>query len=208
MKTMVLLVIACAVGYLLGRYRVYSLQSRGEAIVWARLKAEFGGAGYHLMNSVTVAVDDGTTQIDHILIGPTGVLVIEAKHYSGKIYASADAAKWTQFLPGKKSVFQNPLRQNYKHLRAVQELAGLHGDGVVRGAVVFTGTAAFKDGMPEGVFGLDGLVDFVRGSAILGWSREAQEALVGKIEWQRLALSKQTDVEHVAGLRKRLGLEG
>lgn len=208
MKTMLLLLIACGVGYLLGRYRVYSLQSRGEALVSARLKKEFGEAGYHLMNSVTVQVEDGTTQIDHILIGPTGVFVIEAKHYSGKIYASADAAKWTQFLPGKKSVFQNPLRQNYKHLRAVQAIAGQQAVAAVRGAVVFTGTAEFKDGMPAGVFGMDGLVSFVRGSELVGWDREAQQSLVGRIEWQRMALSRQTDVEHVAALRKRLGLEG
>jgi hypothetical protein len=39
------------------------------------------------MNHVTIRMDDGTTQVDHILVSRFGVFVIETKHYTGWLFA-------------------------------------------------------------------------------------------------------------------------
>lgn len=41
-------------------------------------------------------MDDGTTQVDHILVSRFGVFVIETKDFSGWIFASATDRTWTQ----------------------------------------------------------------------------------------------------------------
>ena len=38
-----------------------------------------------LLNNVTLTTENGTTQIDHILVTEAGLFVIETKHYTGWI---------------------------------------------------------------------------------------------------------------------------
>lgn len=49
----------------------------------------------HVTADITHRMDDGTTQVDHILVSRFGVFVIETKDYSGWIFANAADAKWT-----------------------------------------------------------------------------------------------------------------
>jgi hypothetical protein len=53
--------------------------------VTAALLAAFPASDYPLLHAVDVAVPDGTTQIDHILVSRYGVFVIETKHGRGWI---------------------------------------------------------------------------------------------------------------------------
>jgi hypothetical protein len=88
------------------------------------------------------------TQIDHLVLTNAGILVVETKNYGGRIYASQFDQKWTYFIGGQKHTFQNPIRQNKLHVRAVQDLA----TGVqVLERVVFTNRAEFAKDIPEGV---------------------------------------------------------
>ena len=82
----VLLVAELALGFLIGyRRRTFrlshgsTLQNSGEALVSRVLARKFRPPDYHLMNHVTIQMDDGTTQVDHILISRFGVFVIETK---------------------------------------------------------------------------------------------------------------------------------
>ncbi|WP_339385147.1 nuclease-related domain-containing protein, partial [Vibrio paracholerae] len=40
--------------------------------------------------------EDGTTQIDHIVVSKFGVFVIETKYMKGWIFGSKDQKQWTQ----------------------------------------------------------------------------------------------------------------
>jgi restriction system protein len=51
---------------------------------------------YHLIKNVTLPTDDGTTQIDHIIVSRYGVFVIETKNMKGWIFGSANQRTWTQ----------------------------------------------------------------------------------------------------------------
>lgn len=105
----------------------------------------------------------GTVQIDHILVCPAGVLVLETKHWSGKIDASYRAAHWVQWFPnGTVRYYQNPLHQNNLHLRVVRYyLAPLFVhhpiQTIVKGFVVMTGTALPLSQWPPHVGTLAGL---------------------------------------------------
>lgn len=75
---------------------------------------------YTVLNDIILPTESGTTQIDHIVVSPYGVFVIETKNYKGWIYGGGKAAQWTQNIYGKKNSFMNPIRQNYAHVKAVE----------------------------------------------------------------------------------------
>ncbi len=199
------LLLALAIGYLLGRYRASSAQNHGEALVCLELQANFPGPDYHLLNHITLKLKDGTTQIDHILVSRFGVFVIETKDYKGWIFANAKHATWTQVLYRWKFKFQNPIFQNMRHMRAVQELLDFLPPEAIKSAVVFTGRAEFKTEMPSGVYTLPGLIDRLRAATEEVMSLNRVQFCVGRLETARLAISGQTDLEHVKSLQRKHG---
>lgn len=167
------------------------------------LLSHFGHPNHHLMNHVTVRMDDGTTQIDHILVSRFGVFVIETKDYSGWLFANASDAYWTQVLYRRKVRFQNPLFQNSRHVRAVQGLLDFLSPEVVKPIVVFTGNAEFKTEIPPGVVTIGQLVNYLRRETEMVVSLNRLHLCVGRLEAGRLAISRETDVEHVQSLARR-----
>lgn len=63
-------------------------QNRGEAIVQKIIASNFKPPKFHLLNNITLPFQDGTTQIDHILVSTKGIFIIETKYYSGWIFAN------------------------------------------------------------------------------------------------------------------------
>ncbi len=204
------IVLPLAVGFVLGRLsadrRRRSLQNRGEALLSRVVQENFRPPDYHLLNHVTLELPDGTTQIDHILVSKFGVFVIETKDYSGWIFGNAKHATWTQVLFDERFKFQNPVRQNFRHLRAVQGLLDFLPSDAIRSVVVFTGDAEFKTNVPEGVFTLNGLVDHLRKQTAEVLSVNRIQFCVGRLETKRLAISGETDIKHVESLRRRHGV--
>jgi len=196
-----------AVGFALGRVRspAFSFQNRGEARLARGIRAHFAAPNYHLMNHITLQMRDGTTQVDHILVSRFGIFVIETKDYNGWIFANAKHAKWTQVLFKVKFQFQNPIHQNLRHVRAVQELLDFLPADCVKSVVVFTGEAEFKTAVPPGVVDLAGFVDLIRQETTEVISLNRMQFCVGRLEVARLAMTKQTDVEHVEHLMRMHG---
>lgn len=193
------------IGYFLGKSRRAVQDNQGEAAVRRALTKRFTGREYHLLNNVTLPSDDGTTQIDHILVSTHGIFIIEVKHYSGWIFANHDAAVWTQVIYRRKSKFQNPIRQNMKHMMAVSRLLDFLPPKSIYAAVVFTGDAEFKTDRPEGVFDLEGLIQYIAGFTESTQSMNRVELCVGRLECTRRLISGKTDVEHEAYLRRKFG---
>jgi hypothetical protein len=101
--------------------------------------------------------------------------------------------------------FQSPIRQNHRHVRAIQELLEFLPADVVRSVVVFTGDAEFKTTIPDGVFTLAALLAHIEGQAEEVMSINRVQFCVGRLETARLSITKATDVEHVQRLRHRYG---
>ena len=91
-----------------------------------------------VINNYTFRTSERTCQIDHILIRPNGIFVIETKNLAGMIFGNEDQEQWTQVLAyGKdKYRFYNPVKQNKIHIIKLQEL--LNTDFPIFSIVVFT----------------------------------------------------------------------
>jgi hypothetical protein len=208
--TVLYILLALAVGFVIGRHRAYraygyAFQNRGEALLSRVVQTNFRPPDYHLMNHVTLQQKDGTTQVDHILVSRFGVFVIETKDYKGWIFANAKQANWTQVLFRHKFKFQNPILQNFRHVRAVQGLLDFLPPDAIKSIVVFTGEAEFKSEVPQGVFCISGLIDYLREQTVEVMSLNRVQFCVGRLETARLAISGKTDVEHVQSLERRHG---
>ncbi|MYH34117.1 MAG: LysM peptidoglycan-binding domain-containing protein [Gammaproteobacteria bacterium] len=107
-----------------------------------------------LLNNVLLRSGGGTAQIDHILISPAGVFVIETKDMGGWIFASPGQQRWTQTfragrwsrmmgIKSKRFPFYNPLLQNEGHAKALVKL-GVVKPWEIRPVAVFVGDAELK----------------------------------------------------------------
>lgn len=206
----ILLALALAVGYIIGRHRASRaasfqsrFQNRGEALLSRVALMNFGPPDYHLMNHVTLQMNDGTTQVNHILVSRFGVFVIETKDYKGWIFANANQANWTQVLFKWKFKFQNPIFQNNRHVRAVQDLLDFLPPDTIKSVVVFTGEARFMTELPNGVFSVSGFINYLREQTVEVMSLNRVQFCVGRLETARLAISGRTDLEHVISLARR-----
>ncbi len=188
-----------------GRWRVSSAQNSGEMLVSRVLLSTFRPPDYHLMNHVTLRMDDGTTQVDHILVSRFGVFVIETKDYRGWIFANAADDTWTQVLYRRRFKFQNPIFQNSRHVRAVRDLLAFLPPDTIRSVVVFSGDAEFKTAVPEGVTTIGQFAEYLGQHTKEVMSRDRLQFCVGRLETARLAITRQTDVEHVQSLVRRHG---
>lgn len=172
----------------------------GELRVNRALRTKLDPQDYRLFADLTLPSGDGTTQIDHILVSRFGVFVIETKCMKGWIFGSRDQPAWTQVIFRRKSRFQNPIRQNYKHVRAVQELLSLEGRKV-HDVVVFVGPATFKSDVPNGVvWGVQPLIGFIQSKRIAVLDDDELRAVIGRLSEKRLRstlLGRRAHVRHV-----------
>jgi Nuclease-related domain len=206
----VAVLIALAIGFAIGlairRYQAHAIQNHGEARLSREIKTRFRSPDYHLLNHITLRLKDGTTQIDHILVSRFGVFIVETKDYDGWIFAGAKDRYWTQVLYLAKFRFQNPIRQNYRHVCAVRDLLEFLEPDVIRSVVVFAGEAEFKTDVPDGVFTLPEFLAYLERHGTEVMSVNRVQFCVGRLEAARLAITNATDVEHVLELRRRHGI--
>ena len=91
----------------------------GELNTTARLTATLDESLYHYHHDIIVPFKNGSAQIDHLVVSPFGLFIIETKNLAGWIYGSSDKAKWTQVLFKTKHQFQNPLRQTFRQKKVI-----------------------------------------------------------------------------------------
>ena len=80
------------------------------------------GKEYKQLDNLMLWINGRTTEIDHVVVSPTGIFVIETKNRAGYIYGSENQREWTQaFNKYSKYKFPNPLRQNSYHIKALKQ---------------------------------------------------------------------------------------
>ena len=114
----------------------------------------------YILNDVTFLnkKSEMTHQIDHILIHPYGVFVIETKNYYGKITVPKDTPFWIKEVNGEQIKISNPLKQNKSHAITIGRI--LKGEYNVIPVVVFVQNNAPYLG-DENVINLDDLLLFI-----------------------------------------------
>lgn len=175
----------------------------GEARVSSILRSSLNSQECFILADLILPTKGGTTQIDQIVLSSNGIFVIETKNMSGWIFGDANQSRWTQVLHRHKSQFQNPLRQNYKHIKVVQELLGIE-VRQLHNVVVFAGSAEPKTVMPKNVlWDIRELPEYIRSKQPLFFSKSQLQSFNVKLRSHALEDNRKTKRAHVQHLRKK-----
>lgn len=173
----------------------------GELLVNFLLKKFLPKDQYRLIKNVTLPTDDGTTQIDHILVSQFGVFVIETKNMKGWIFGNAQQKLWTQKIFKYSGKFQNPLHQNYKHTQTLANVLDIPREQIYS-VIVFIGDSTFKTLMPENVTYARGCVDYIKSKKEIIFNPEQVTEITEAIESGRLSRSLKTNLTHIKQVKK------
>lgn len=174
----------------------------GESLVKLAARIRLPADVYHPAHNLMLRTPDGTTQIDHVFVSRFGIFVVETKHMKGWIFGGEKQPKWTQKIYRKTVSFQNPLWQNYKHVKALEAMLDVPAE-VIHSIVAFTGESTFKTPMPANVTHGGGYVRYIRTFKTPVLSDAQVREAIAAIEFGRLAPTRATHREHVAHLKAR-----
>ena len=204
LRIFLLLAVAVAI-WLLLRPALPRIGERfGAWRVHRALKRSLPASHYSVLRDISSrrgqAPGQPSVQVDHVVVSPYGVFVIEARHGAGRISGSKRDKFWTRSRFRSKEQFRNPLNQARDQAGSLQDLTGLNASRFHH-VVVFTGRVEFEKPMPARVTQLGGLVPFiqVRTQESLGF--EEAERVAALLESSRVPPGIQTAAAHLAALR-------
>ena len=146
--TGVALLLLAAGGYV--AYGAYQRRARRKGLL-ARLER----IGYQAAHQVLVPDGmGGFIHIDHLLLTPRGVLVLDTRRVAGLIFGGDQMSDWTVMGRGRRFTFDNPQPALYDRIAAVKALVG---DVPVEGRLLFSNLGKFTKGKPKYVLMLDGI---------------------------------------------------
>jgi hypothetical protein len=130
-------------------YGAYQRRSRRKALL-ARLER----VGYRAAHQVLVPDGmGGFIHIDHLLLTPRGVLLLDTRRVAGLIFGGDQMSEWT-VMGRRRYTFDNPQPALYDRIAAVKALVG---EVPVEGRLLFSNLGKFTKGKPKYVMMLDGI---------------------------------------------------
>src|SRR5208282_3961540 len=161
--------------------RAFRRRSRRRSLL-ARLERIAFGAAHQVL------VPDGMggfIHIDHLLLTPRGVLVLDTRRVAGLIFGGDQMSDWTVMGRSRRYTFDNPQPALYDRIAAVKALVG---EVPVEGRLLFSNVGKFTKGIPKWVLMLDGIeVQFLvvdqgmKASPVFTQYAEAWQRLVGQL---------------------------
>jgi Nuclease-related domain len=131
-------------------WRAYQRRARRKALL-ARLESIALAAAHQVL------VPDGMggfIHIDHILLTPRGILVLDTRRVAGLIFGGDQMSDWTVMGRGHRYTFDNPQPALYDRIAAVKAQVG---EVPVEGRLLFSNVGKFTKGIPKWVVMLDAI---------------------------------------------------
>jgi restriction system protein len=174
--------------------------SAHRRVAWS--KAHRLDGSFRSYVGLIVPDERGTTEIDEVLVTPAGVFVVEKKDFNAWIYGSENDEYWTAVYPNsEKYRFQNPIRQNYRHLKALESFLKLPRSSLTP-VVVFSRRSRLMTALPPQVMA-DNYLEFVHSVEKVAISPVQFDSICAGLD----ALTVESDAtsrdRHVKGLHVR-----
>ena len=135
---------------------------------------------YHIFNDVYFNNNGYSSQIDHIIISQYGVFVIETKNYSGDVYGSENAERWTQYLHSNRYEFRNPIKQNQSHVWAIKNVLNISPTSIIP-VVVFLNNVELHCSTSSTVIYSGQLYNHITSYSKILFPKDSVERLVQKL---------------------------
>lgn len=168
-----------------------------------------------------------SSQLDHLIVSPYGIFVVETKNHKGWVFGSDYGSNvWTQVLNGENGnraygghahyTFFNPVTQNELHMQHLSNHLGVSRN-YMTGMVVFTNPEAYLGNVQSNsCFTLDNLYEAILSYDRILWNKKQLEKLIEKIEeinTSNYILSKEhtvyvKDIQHRKEINRIYRLKG
>jgi restriction system protein len=155
---------------------------------------------YRRFHSIILPSNNGTAQIDHLLVSPYGLFIVETKNKKGWIFGSESQAEWTQTIFKEKYTFQNPLRQTYRQKKVLSAFLNLD-ESLIHPVVYFVGDCTFKTPLPINVIN-SGLARYIKSFQTHILSPQDIDHIVKTLEIH-ISNSTLTKRDHLQSLKQR-----
>lgn len=162
-----------------------------------------------ILENVTIPFGNYTSQIDFIVLLPTGIFVIEVKNYKGFITATNKHDKW--FIKYHNSKYANsyiinsPLAQNQVHCKALSKVLRIP-EYKFFNVISFTDRATLriaKDEYLPNVCTGKQLINYLKEERPCIYSSADLKHINEQIQLHRLSPTLKTDYHHVQLIKKR-----
>lgn len=156
---------------------------RGEKLTLDILKKL--DSEHWIVTDKTITWDGKSSELDFVVVGPTGVCIIECKHMRGEVFADPDDKYWSRVKVSHSGVartrnFYSPVKQVNTHLYRLKKLLQEEGVSVHLDSAVF-----FPD--PECQIRFRGK----QGETPVFWGEKGQDLLLSFIQKVRAPLTPQ-----------------
>ncbi len=156
---------------------------------------------YHMISDVTLPTENGTAQIDHVVVSPFGVFVIETKTIAGLVIGGHHDATWRVFFRKREYPMRNPCLQQKTHIKALKSVLQLP-DYVFVSFVVFAGTAKLGKNMPDEICSLYDSTEKITQYKKQRFTTLEVAQIIEDIKKTRLPPGRKTNKIHVENIQR------
>lgn len=174
----------------------------GAAVVRLYAQLFLDPENYRAFHHVALSTEDGATVLDDVFVSRFGIFVVETTNMKGWIFGESHQPTWTQKLLRRRYRFQNPLRQTFKHAKAIEAALGLAAEKVFP-VVVFIGGSTFRTPMPPHVRYASTYIGYIKSKVEPIFSDEEVMKLCDAIAAGRLVASSRTSRQPVRSPERR-----
>ncbi len=135
-------IILCGFAYIIlsRQYNILLSGLKGEKILYKTAKKHKNE--YHIFLNLPIRYKRNRSEIDMLMVGENGILIIEAKNHSGTIIGGDKDEHWCQYKNYKdghstESEMKNPLKQISRQRDILKNILKAHGYDVWIDGVVF-----------------------------------------------------------------------
>lgn len=164
----------------------------------------FLGSKYKVFTNVTIKLPHNkTSQIDHVIVSPHGIFVIETKNYKGLIRPQGQSNYWQQVLGRRSFSFYSPIKQNNGHISALKfMLKNKHYP--YHNIVCFVGEAKFDGVAPDGVsVGIFGAIRLIRAYKVKSIKKQEVVGIAHTINQRRMPNNWRTKRLHIKNVKAK-----
>lgn len=155
---------------------------------------------YITLSDILIKDENGTHQIDHVVISQSGIFVIEVKNYYGLIKGSEHSSFWTQYLGKNKYQFLNPIHQNYGHIEALSNLLDIPKEEFIS-IICFSNQARLSIQCNTTIVNIDSLFEAVKKIHIQYRNYDIEK--VKNTLLNNNICNKKTRREHIKNIKKK-----
>ncbi|MBR1453561.1 MAG: NERD domain-containing protein, partial [Lachnospiraceae bacterium] len=162
---------------------------------------------YHIIDNVMLKTKKGTTQIDHIIVSPFGIFVVETKNHKGMIFGDTYGQVWTQVLRNGHFLIYNPIKQNEGHIKHLSNAIKIPAN-YMQGVIVFTNrNADLRNIDCPWCFNIDMLYEFITSFNRQIFNGKQMRQIIERIDKVNIDgyINRQKHVNYVNSIKNRRG---